>query len=457
MTRRFLSGCCAAVGLIVGATSLCVAAEPKAAEAKAARTIAAPAKAESEVETQTLELDSSDALKKYELERKQAAESLQKVRAKAPFQQSKAIALTSTNEHILGFCVLPDDRLVVISGTPATYGELLPGRTTERSPSNSQVQWLDADGKTLNSVVLDFKPKAVNAASDGSVYVVGEGTIARFDREGKKVAQEQSPHITDVVASPEKFKTYVLERHAEEVASLTEQAKQYEDALKELEEKPADMLSRQELRDIANAKGMAAAYTQMAQKAKAKTDEQVIDQALVQLKELHRVAVSSSHVFVVTSEATGHGYSVWRLTHDLKESKKIVSKLSGCCGQMDIQVAGDGLAIAENSRHRVVVVDSEGKTTVTFGKTSRTDVTKGFGGCCNPMNTCFTSAGALLTSESNGLVKRYTPSGEFQDILGVAKVTEGCKNSSIGISSKGDRLYYFDVEKGHILVLDRST
>ena len=72
------------------------------------------------------------------------------------------------------------------------------------------------------------------------------------------------------------------------------------------------------------------------------------------------------------------------------------------------------------------------------------------------MNTCFTSDGDVLTSESNGVVKRFKTDGQFVEVAGVANIEEGCKNSSIGISSDGSRLYYFDVQQGRLLVLKRT-
>jgi hypothetical protein len=60
---------------------------------------------------------------------------------------------------------------------------------------------------------------------------------------------------------------------------------------------------------------------------------------------------------------------------------RIVDSLAGCCGQMDIQVAGTALVIAENSRHRVRLVDFDGAAVSSFGKTSRDDLTNGFSGC----------------------------------------------------------------------------
>jgi sugar lactone lactonase YvrE len=121
-----------------------------------------------------------------------------------------------------------------------------------------------------------------------------------------------------------------------------------------------------------------------------------------------------------------------------------------------LQVAGDEVYVAENSRHRVVRYDSEGKKLTAFGKRDREGLGEGFGGCCNPMNLCFTSEGNLLVSESNGIVKRFTPDGKYLDMVGTAGVPEGCKNSAVGVSSNGDYVFYINVRNSQIVVLERQ-
>jgi sugar lactone lactonase YvrE len=148
---------------------------------------------------------------------------------------------------------------------------------------------------------------------------------------------------------------------------------------------------------------------------------------------------------------------VWRTDKSFAGPKQIIKGLSGCCGQMDIQASGGEVFVAENSRHRVVRYDRDGAEVGRFGKTDREGVGEGFSGCCNPMNLCFTADGALLASESNGVVKRFTPDGKYENTVGVAKVPEGCKNSAIGISSDGDRVYYIDIQQSKILMLARSA
>jgi hypothetical protein len=41
-------------------------------------------------------------------------------------------------------------------------------------------------------------------------------------------------------------------------------------------------------------------------------------------------------------------------------------------------------------------------------------------------------------------------------VVGVADVEAGCKNSSIGLSADGSSLYYLDIHKGTIVVLEKA-
>jgi sugar lactone lactonase YvrE len=173
-------------------------------------------------------------------------------------------------------------------------------------------------------------------------------------------------------------------------------------------------------------------------------------------QQINAIAVSDKDVFIACPMSKGYGYAVWRTDRDFQNPQQVISGLSGCCGQMDIQAAKDQVFVAENSRHRVVRYDRDGKKLGSFGKTDREGVGEGFSGCCNPMNLCFAADGALLAAESNGVVKRFTPEGEFEGLIGTAQVQEGCKNSAIGISSDGERVYYIDIQGSNILVLARD-
>ena len=60
--------------------------------------------------------------------------------------------------------------------------------------------------------------------------------------------------------------------------------------------------------------------------------------------------------------------------------------------------------------------------------------------------------GDIFTAESEGVIKRYSPSGEFLGTAAKVRLTGGCKNVAIGVSADGKRLYFCDMpgSKFHI-------
>jgi sugar lactone lactonase YvrE len=73
------------------------------------------------------------------------------------------------------------------------------------------------------------------------------------------------------------------------------------------------------------------------------------------------------------------------------------------------------------------------------------------------MNACPGPDGSMLLSESNGLVKQFAADGTLVEILASANVQSGCKNSSIGLSTDGATLYYLDINRGRVLVLEKKS
>ena len=71
------------------------------------------------------------------------------------------------------------------------------------------------------------------------------------------------------------------------------------------------------------------------------------------------------------------------------------------------------------------------------------------------MNLCFLGDGDVITSESEGLVKRFSPSGEFLGFIGKAKVGGGCKNVAVAASPDGKKVYFYDLQGSKIIILSR--
>jgi sugar lactone lactonase YvrE len=167
------------------------------------------------------------------------------------------------------------------------------------------------------------------------------------------------------------------------------------------------------------------------------------------------IAVSARDVFVAASARTGTGYEVWRMGLDLGAGQCILAGQRGCCGQFDIQARGDELVVADNTRHRVSRYDRDGKELGGFGKSSR-DGGEGFGGCCNPMNTCIGANGEIYTAESEGIIKCFSADGKKIATVGTVELAGGCKHVAIEVSKDGERIYVADITGGAIAVMHRQ-
>jgi hypothetical protein len=134
----------------------------------------------------------------------------------------------------------------------------------------------------------------------------------------------------------------------------------------------------------------------------------------------------------------------------------VLTGLSGCSGQMDVQCCEDCLLVAENTRKRVGVYSFEGKLLRTFGKEGRDSVGEGFGGCCNPMNTFPADNGSVLTAESEGYIKRFDKNGKFVELIAQAELSGGCKNVAVASSRDGKRIFLMDLPGSKLLIFEKK-
>ncbi len=433
----------------------------------------------------------------------------------ATHAESKDVVIKGDQgETLQTFCLGPAGRIFALLAKPVQYG----AERQSLSTGGGEVRVFDADGKQLLKWTIDFAPQRIAAAPSGDIVVGGSGQIARFSADGKLLVTNESPHLASVLGDKDALRKAAEAQHRSSIESYTEQLKQFEEQTKELEAalkkqetkvqketekrkseakldknasdekeaKPAGEMkkatissfsvfslftvgtttettvdsdgapfgkgSQQQLEMI---RRTADAYRHMLDNEKKRTVEDVMTEITARLQKIHGIAVGKNDVFVATAVAKGYGYAVWRMTADFKDAKQIVTGLSGCCGQIDVQCRDDKLFVAENSRHRVVCYDREGKRVDAWGKRDRDGEGGGFGGCCNPMNLCFLEDGEVVTSESEGLVKRFSPSGEFLGLIGKAKVSGGCKNVAVAASPDGKRIYFYDLQGSKIIILSQ--
>ncbi len=411
------------------------------------------------------------------------------------------VAKTEEGQKLEDFCSDSEGRILALVGAAgpndfdgdSSLGglavRLLNGSKKKKAPKFEPAVYVyDAAGKLVATWAIGFPGEAINTAPDGTVLVGGSGRVARFDLAGKKLLETESPQMTYIKEHADDMRERAKEQLETDRAMFADQVKEYEDQLKELQankenaekkkaaakkdgaskeqkdKQDAESSTEDEEEDSVQStqfeeRNLKQIITQLKQQAKQmekKTIEQALQQVVGRARTIHAISASQDNVFVTCHAMSGYGYGIWRTDNKFDNAKEIVKSLSGCCGQMDVQCRNGELYVCENSRHRVVRFDLDGKELGQFGKRDREGEGENFSGCCNPMNLCFNKDGNLFVSESNGVVKHFTPDGKYLGLVGVAKVQAGCKNSCVAVNADESRLYYIDIEKSKIIVLSRG-
>ena len=114
----------------------------------------------------------------------------------------------------------------------------------ETKKFESEVHVYDADGKLVEKWPVGFSGQAINTAPDGTVLVGGDGRVARFDASGKKLHEGESPQMTYISKNPDEMRERAKDQLESDIASATEQLKEFEEQLKEFQE------SKKEKKDV---------------------------------------------------------------------------------------------------------------------------------------------------------------------------------------------------------------
>lgn len=372
--------------------------------------------------------------------------------------------------RLTAFCLTDDGHIVALIGHGQPDAELdqqalidhlgTPTREDDKKLSPAEVRILAPDGKVVEKWPVDFAAQAVNIGVDGNVVLGGDGVLARYEPSGKELARAEAPHLVASRQDPEALDRQAREIVVEQAKSIAESLKQFETQKEELDAKEESELTEEERQLKAQIDATIRVYRQIVDRrtgdeGQERQVEQMKRTLLGMQRKVNAIAAGEKHVFITTSASKGFGYSVWRTDLDFTNPVQIVEGLRGCCGQMDVQCCEEELIVAENSRHRVVRYDGDGKQIVAWGKRSRGGEGETFGGCCNPMNTRL-AGDKLYVAESDGRVKLYTLDGEYVGLVGKANVEPGCKSSIVEVSPDGNLVYCFDVQRSAICVLTRQ-
>lgn len=357
-------------------------------------------------------------------------------RSIAPFiGQTKAILNT--------FCVGKDSNLWMSVGS-------------RQDPNLGAIVIYTGEGEKVKEIPLSFVPQAMNFAPDGSLFVAGSGKIAKLDSTGKLLIEKETPNLGNKEEALEKIKEQQKKQMDEMTAQYRTLSEQVQSQIEKLEQAPADETEKEKARRERRLKLLQTQKEQYANIEKSITEalsSQLSSGGLERLMRATGLAVTSDDVFVSLPQATGYGYGIYRLNHELDEATTVIPSVSGCCGQLDIQTDGEHLIIAENTAFQVRYYDRNGKKLTGFGSRDR-NTAEGFGSCCNPMNVRCCENGDILTAESSiGHIKRFSSTGKYLGLVGTASIGGGCKHVAIGFDAKRDWHYMMNVDRSTVAVL----
>jgi hypothetical protein len=366
------------------------------------------------------------------------------------FKKGVVVKSSDGRMSILSFCLNKEGQIVALIGAASGYGP-----RSETAKPESGVKILSKEGEPVRDWKVDFVAQSINVGPDGSVYVAGSGTVARFSPDGKLLKKLELPHIAEFLKNKDAIRKRAEEEARERTQSTKAFVMQSKARIKRLEAKPAEKRSRSENLAIEQLKRS----IKMMERDQNNEEniEAIVEQIIERLRIINSIAVSDRDVFIVCGESTGYGYSVWRMDHDFGGAKQVMKGLAGCCGQMDVQVLGDDLLVAENCKHSFARFDRDAKKIGEWGgRSTGDDNGKCFGGCCNPMNVRCGPNGDILTAESEGIIKRFTGKGDFVALIAKRPLSGGCKNVAVAASADGHLMYCCDKPGSRINIFEEK-
>jgi hypothetical protein len=348
-------------------------------------------------------------------------------------------------------------RVLALVAPPRTFGAPMENGFGE-------VHVFSPEGKPIKQWRVDFHAHSVAAGPDGTIYVAGDGRVARFDKDGRALGSPvELPHIAelfqDKAAMRKKAEEQIKKQQESMKVSIENSRKRVQEMIAKIEAKKAEDRTPTEVKQLEQYKNILKSYDNMVVNPAAQNVDAIINQMTGRARIINGIAISKADIFVVCGDIPGYGYAVWRFDHNMKNAKKVMGELSGCCGQMDIQVQGTDLLVAENTKHSWARYDRDGAPLGRHGKKMVPGKVEPdcFGGCCNPMNLRAIATGDIFTAESEGIVKRFSAKGDFLDTAAVFKLTGGCKNVAVAASADGKLLYICDQPGTRFVIMTKKT
>jgi len=370
-------------------------------------------------------------------------------------QVSKTVKVTGERGATLQtLAATPDGHVVCLLG-PSRYAVVgAPGSTTA---PQSEIRLFDREGQEVRRWPVTFTGQSLAVGPTGDIFVAGDGRVARYSADGKLDVEVEVPHIIQLLKDNAALEKQAQDQIQASVASyeneVTNLKTQIDQIEKDAKGKTAS-LNAQRQQELRLLKSQLQAYENAVKAVRQQDVKNTVRSLTSRMRIINGLSVTDKDVYLMCGESKGYGYSLWRMDLKLTNSEKVLSKLSGCCGQMDVQARGDQIVIAENTRHRVARYGRDGTLSDTFGIRGRESSGASFGGCCNPMNCRITSDGDVYTAESEGIIKKFNDKGEFVAMIGMVRLTGGCKNVAVAASASGDRVYFCDQPGSQFVILE---
>ena len=380
-----------------------------------------------------------------------ADDSANKPSSESTFTETKAVKVSSSFGTIVAIARGPEDMVVAIAGPARGAMTVAPSKNKDAA----EIQIYSKDGDLVRKFTVEFAATAAATTPTGDLLIAGDGKIARFDAQGKQIACTDAPHVANLLNDREKIKKQAEERRNSMVQMYEQQVATLKKQIAAQEKREKDGAGNQNAaaaRNKTQYQSMIKMYEQEVKQLNERSLGWFVSEIIGQIKTVNALAASKDFIFLTCGETKGYGYTCWRMNADFSSPKPVLSGLSGCCGQMDVQCCDDCLLVAENTRKRVGVYSFEGKQLRSFGKDGRESVGEGFGSCCNPMNTFPAENGTVLTAESEGFIKRFDKDGKYVEFVAQARLRGGCKNVAIASSKDGKRVYCMDLPESRLLV-----
>ncbi len=296
-----------------------------------------------------------------------------------------------------------------------------------------EIRVFSPEGELRETWPLEFTPQAIARDQSGTLFVAGDGRLARLSRDGSIELCVDAPWLAPPKPAADEAKPDAEggEKPAEESAD------------------PAKVWDAVGRAVLGLPEGEPSGESDAARKQAERIEALQARMMARRQREFTSIAIDGDDVYVVGMSQTG--YAVWRTDRDFKAGEKIVDRLRGCCGQMDLRARDGVLYIAENGRHHVARYDRTGQSLGDWGRMDR-QAADGFGGCCEPKNVCFDAEGNVLTSESGRpeSVKRFTADGKFLGVVAAPKFEGGCVRMTLAVSPDGTCLYVLNATQGSI-------